>query len=107
MPKRCRRLIGETEDPDRQTELEQMATNCDRVPWEPAETFWQAVQSTWLIHMLVMAEESYPGPGTSFGRIDQYWWDLVSPRCTREPNDYRRFCEGYFGIILVSFQYRL
>jgi formate C-acetyltransferase len=49
-----------------------MADNLARVPWQPAENFWQAVQSLWLTHMLVMSEENYPGPGVSFGRIDQY-----------------------------------
>ena len=42
------------------------------MPWEPARTFWEAVQSLWLTHMLVMSDENYPGPGVSFGRIDQY-----------------------------------
>ena len=49
-----------------------MAGNLRRVPWEPASTFWEAVQSLWLTHMLVMSDENYPGPGVSFGRIDQY-----------------------------------
>jgi formate C-acetyltransferase len=49
-----------------------MATNTARVPWEPARTFWEAVQALWLTHMLVMSDENYPGPGVSFGRIDQY-----------------------------------
>jgi formate C-acetyltransferase len=30
------------------------------------------MQSLWLTHMLVMSDENYPGPGVSFGRIDQY-----------------------------------
>ncbi len=68
----CRRLAESEHDPQRQEELEWMAANLERVPWEPAETFWEAVQSLWLTHMLVMADESYPGPGDSFGRIDQY-----------------------------------
>ena len=45
-----------------------MAANLARVPWEPARTFWEAVQSLWLTHMLVMTDENYPGPGVSFGR---------------------------------------
>jgi len=68
----CQRLAQEEADPGRCAELEQMADNLARVPWEPAETFWEAVQSLWLTHMLVMSEENYPGPGTSFGRIDQF-----------------------------------
>ncbi len=70
--KRCRDLAAEETDPGRKAELEQMAANLDRVPWEPARTFWEAVQALWLSHMLVMSDENYPGPGVSFGRIDQY-----------------------------------
>ena len=67
-----RRLKTETNNPKKAEELEQMAMNLEKVPWEPAETFWQGVQTVWLTHMLVMAEESYPGAGLSFGRLDQY-----------------------------------
>jgi len=56
----------------RKAELERMAANMRRVPWEPAGDFWEAVQSLWFTHMLVMADENYPGPGISFGRVDQY-----------------------------------
>ena len=68
----CARLAGGETDPERKGELEQMANNLNRVPWEPAGTFWEAVQTLWLTHMLVMSDENYPGPGVSFGRIDQY-----------------------------------
>lgn len=59
-------------NPARKAELEAMADNLTRVPWEPPATFWEAVQTLWLSHMLVMSDENYPGPGDSFGRIDQY-----------------------------------
>ena len=68
----CTHLAHDEPDPERRLELEQMADNLRRVPWEPARTFWEAVQSLWLTHMLVMADENYPGPGDSFGRIDQF-----------------------------------
>ncbi len=74
----CQRLAHEATDPQRKSELTQMADNLNRVPWEPARTFWEAVQSLWLTHMLVMSDENYPGPGVSFGRIDQYllpYWE--------------------------------
>ncbi|MBN1267720.1 MAG: hypothetical protein JXA25_19675 [Anaerolineales bacterium] len=74
----CAELSVLENDPGRKKELEQMAAISARVPWEPAETFWEAVQALWLTHMLVMSDESYPGPGTSFGRIDQYlypYWE--------------------------------
>jgi trans-4-hydroxy-L-proline dehydratase len=73
----CRDLESREKDQGRKRELTQMAANLDRVPWEPAQTFWEAVQALWLSHMLIMSDENYPGPGVSFGRIDQllfpYW----------------------------------
>ncbi len=74
----CTRLAGLEASPSRARELLQMADQLKRVPWEGAETFWEAVQSLWLTHMLVMSDENYPGPGDSFGRLDQYlfpFWD--------------------------------
>ncbi|MDP3176729.1 MAG: pyruvate formate lyase family protein, partial [Spirochaetaceae bacterium] len=62
----------------RAAELEALASILDRVPWEPARDFREAVQALWLTHMLVMADENYPGPGVSFGRVDQYllpYWE--------------------------------
>lgn len=74
----CRERADAEPDPARRDELRSMAANLDRVPWEPARTFWEAVQALWLNHMLVMADENYPGPGVSFGRVDQYllpYWE--------------------------------
>ncbi len=66
------KLAVKESDPARKQELLRMAEVCERVPWEPAQNFWEALQSLWFTHMLVMAAESYPGPGLSHGRIDQY-----------------------------------
>ena len=84
----CRDLAKKEADPARRGELEQMARNLDRVPWEPPRTFWEAVQALWLTHMLIMSDENYPGPGISFGRIDQYllpyWRHSVAQGMDRE-----------------------
>jgi pyruvate-formate lyase len=72
----CLDLASREADLTRRRELLGMADNLARVPWEPAQTFWQGVQSLWLTHMLIMSEENYPGPGVSFGRIDQYLYPL-------------------------------
>ena len=74
--KECQDLASQETNPQRRWELLQMAENLTRVPWEPAQNFWEAVQSLWLTHMLVMADENYPGPGDSFGRLDQYLYPL-------------------------------
>ena len=82
-----RKATGEN-DGVRKRELLQMAGNLEKVPWEPAGTFWEAVQALWLTHMLVMSDENYPGPGVSFGRIDQYlfpyWQRSLSEGMDRE-----------------------
>jgi pyruvate formate-lyase/glycerol dehydratase family glycyl radical enzyme len=85
----ARRLAFECDDPDRKAELEEIARICEKVPWEPPETFHEALQGLWFIHMLVMVQESYPGPGLSPGRIDQYLFpyyekDIAEGRMTRE-----------------------
>jgi formate C-acetyltransferase len=76
-------------DPVRHAELREIARICSKVPWLPAETFPEALQSLWTTHMLAMAAESYPGPGLSPGRIDQYLYpyyrrDLDAGRLTRD-----------------------
>lgn len=68
----CRVEAEKQNDTARKEELLQMAKNMERVPWEGAQDFWQAIQSLWITHMLVMSDENYPGPGVSFGRVDQY-----------------------------------
>lgn len=70
----CLKKAREEKDEVRRNELLKMAENMTVVPWEPATDFWQAVQSLWFTHMLVMFDERYPGPGVSFGRIDQYMY---------------------------------
>ena len=84
----CRELSESETDQERKQELIQMAKNLERVPWEPAQTFWEAVQALWLNHMLIMSDENYPGPGVSFGRIDQYllpyWRYSIEHGMTRE-----------------------
>jgi formate C-acetyltransferase len=70
--KECREMANLETDPERRQELIKMAEILLRVPWEPAQNFWEAMQSLWLTHMLVMSDENYPGPGDSFGRLDQY-----------------------------------
>jgi len=84
----CTGLAARETDPSRARELSQMAANLSRVPWEPASNFWEAVQSLWLSHMLIMSDENYPGPGVSFGRIDQYllpyWQRAIAEGMERE-----------------------
>ncbi|MHA1230694.1 MAG: pyruvate formate lyase family protein, partial [Candidatus Helarchaeota archaeon] len=83
------KLANEVEDIKRRDELKEIARICKKVPWNPSETFYEALQSLWFTHMLVMACESYPGPGLSHGRFDQYMYpfyekDIREGRLTPE-----------------------
>lgn len=85
----ARDLAEECGDAERRSELLEIARICEKVPWEPPETFHEALQALWFIHMLVMTQESYPGPGLSPGRVDQYLYsyyekDMREGELTRE-----------------------
>jgi len=83
------RLVEDEADPMRRVELKEMARINTKVPWLPPKTFPEALQALWMTHMLLMAAESYPGPGVSPGRVDQYLYpyykaDLDQARLTRQ-----------------------
>ncbi|MFW9974865.1 MAG: pyruvate formate lyase family protein [Candidatus Thorarchaeota archaeon] len=71
---KARELAESQPDSGRKEELLRIAEICSRVPWEAPTSFWEALQSLWIVHMLVMAAESYPGAGLSHGRWDQYMY---------------------------------
>ncbi|PKN59930.1 MAG: hypothetical protein CVU53_05715 [Deltaproteobacteria bacterium HGW-Deltaproteobacteria-11] len=74
----CDSLAIEETEGARKQELLAMRDVLQRVPKEPARNFYEALQSLWLTHMLVLTDENYPGAGVSFGRIDQYllpYWE--------------------------------
>ncbi|PZO95170.1 glycyl radical protein [Streptococcus halichoeri] len=56
--------------PKRQAELLEMARICDKVPYEPAASFAEAVQSVWFIQCILQIESN--GHSLSYGRFDQY-----------------------------------
>ncbi|MFW5632732.1 MAG: glycyl radical protein, partial [Acetivibrio ethanolgignens] len=57
-------------DAKRKAELLEMARILKRVPYEPAESFREAVQSLWLVHLILQIESN--GHSLSYGRMDQY-----------------------------------
>ncbi len=59
-------------DLSRAYELRDMADTLDHVPFEPARTLREAVQSTWLVHLALQIESN--GHSLSYGRMDQYLW---------------------------------
>lgn len=96
----CLELAKIAKSESRKQELLQMADNLAVVPWKPAQTFWQAMQSLWMTHMLVIAEESYPGPGTSFGRLDQYIWPYYERDVLLDKTISRNFAKDIFSAFI-------
>ncbi|HPO14884.1 MAG TPA: pyruvate formate lyase family protein [Candidatus Hydrogenedentes bacterium] len=66
---RLETAISETEDPPRRAELEEMLAICRQVPFHPARTFREAVQSLWTVKTAV--ELAHPVNLHCFGRLDQ------------------------------------
>lgn len=63
-------LAEKERDAKRKKELETIAVICDKVPAQPAETFWEALQSLWFIQVVIQIESN--GLGVTIGRFDQY-----------------------------------
>lgn len=57
---------------ERKIELLEMSRICAKVPYEPAETFQEAVQSVWFIQLILQIESN--GHSLSYGRFDQYMY---------------------------------
>jgi formate C-acetyltransferase len=66
------RLAAETKDLRRKAELEEVARICHKVPAQPAETFWEALQSFWFIQLTIQLESN--GHSISPMRFDQYMY---------------------------------
>ncbi len=71
---RFARLAAETakstRDETRRQELLEIASICQRVPYEPAGSFYEALQSVWFVHVILQIESN--GHSISLGRFDQY-----------------------------------
>ena len=67
----ARELAGKETSDTRKAELLQIAANCDVVPAHKPQTFWQAIQMYWFVHLGVTTELN-PWDAYSPGRFDQH-----------------------------------
>lgn len=67
----ARELAAKETNEKRKEELLQIAANCDVVPAHKPETFWQAIQMYWFVHLGVTSELN-PWDAYSPGRLDQH-----------------------------------
>lgn len=67
----ARELAEKETDAKRKEELLQIAANCDVVPAHKPQTYWQAIQMYWFVHLGVTTELN-PWDAYSPGRLDQH-----------------------------------
>ena len=83
----ARRLAERTQDGKRRKELLAISGICAKVPGHPPETFHEAVQFIWFMHLIMQIETN--GHSIGLGRFDQnlircYRQDLEAGRITAE-----------------------
>jgi pyruvate-formate lyase len=94
-------LAAKETDPTRKQELEEIAGHCAWVPENPARTFREALQSYWLIHLVINFID-LPQVGSGI-RLDQilhpfYERDLREGRITRDE------AQEWVEFVFVKFQ---
>lgn len=57
-------------DTKRKQELATIATNCEHIAYHPPANFWQALQLSYFVQLMLQIESN--GHSVSFGRMDQY-----------------------------------
>ena len=82
------KVMAEKEtNPARKEELLEISRICAKVPYEPAHSFREAVQSVWFIQLILQIESN--GHSLSYGRFDQYMYpyyikDINEKKITEE-----------------------
>lgn len=82
------KMADEESDSQRKEELFQISNNLNKIPWNPPENFYEALQSIWLIHDMALVSFGLGGI-FAIGRPDQYLYpffknDIESGKITRE-----------------------
>lgn len=67
--------LAESADEKRKAELLEISEICSKVPYEPATSFKEAIQSVWFIQLILQIESN--GHSLSYGRFDQYMYPYL------------------------------
>ncbi len=59
----------------RKEELLEISRICQEVPYQPAKSFYEAMQSVWFIQLILQIESN--GHSLSYGRLDQYMYPYL------------------------------
>jgi formate C-acetyltransferase len=84
-------LAAKEPDSKRKAELLKISEVCSRVPAKPANSFYEALQSIWFIHLMLQIESN--GHSMSLGRLDRYLYDFFKKDTEKEILDYDEVLE--------------
>ncbi|QWA10840.1 hypothetical protein GTU79_27365 [Sodalis ligni] len=70
--KLAKKMAEEENNSGRKQELLMIAKNCERVPYEPARSYWEALQSYWFVILIDYCSQN--GSAISGGRVDQIFY---------------------------------
>lgn len=80
-----------TQDEQRRLELNEIARICRKVPEHRPESFYEALQAVWMVHLCLQIESN--GHSMSLGRLDQYLYPFYKADVEKGSLDYKRAME--------------
>lgn len=85
----------------RKAELVEMSRILNKVPYYPAESFQEAVQSLWMVHLVLQIESN--GHSLSYGRMDQYLFPYFKKDIDENKTTKESACEVLTNLWLKTF----
>lgn len=84
----------------RKKSLENISLICSKVPENPAESFYEAIQSFWFIHLILQIESN--GHSISPGRFDQYMYPFYKNDIEKKIIN-KNFAKEILGCLWIKF----
>jgi len=94
-------LAAAEKNPQRQAELNEISRILRKVPYAPADTFHEALQSLWLVHLVLQIESN--GHSLSYGRLDQFLYPYYKKDLEHENLTPQSACELLTNLWLKTF----
>jgi formate C-acetyltransferase len=94
-------MAEQEKDEMRKRELCEIARICSKVPENPADNFYEALQSIWLIQLIIQIESN--GHSISFGRLDQYLYDYFKKDIDADILDFDQTMELFENLWIKMF----
>lgn len=88
-------------EPERAEELREISRILSKVPYEPAGTMREAVQSMWLVHLVLQIESN--GHSLSYGRMDQYLYPYYKKDLSEGTETEESACELLTNLWLKTY----